>query len=211
MDVHYKFVHLLSPSSFKVKSDGVKLSLDHLCIYSRPVRSHVTNLREGPPGPKPWHAFDVLGAETAMRLQALRHDYQASLRLATSWMSSDYSNRHWHTHLVVCQVRLVRSTLPLTIVWQTGYVNAYCYIVVPGQATCKAVYQLQHILHYGYHVTLATVDGVWTTKACASHEVTFASSPLHSICLSECLTAVGMWWYCLMVSDHFSLSPIFYN
>ena len=50
MDVHYEFVCLLSPSSFKVKSDGVKLSLDRLRIYSRPVRSHVTNLQGGAPG-----------------------------------------------------------------------------------------------------------------------------------------------------------------
>ena len=32
--------------------------------------------------PKPCHTFDVLGAETATWLQALRHDYQASFRFA---------------------------------------------------------------------------------------------------------------------------------
>ena len=61
MDVHYEFIHyefvrLLSPSSFEVESDGRQAkntSLDRLCIYSRPVRSHVTNLRGGTRGPKP--------------------------------------------------------------------------------------------------------------------------------------------------------------
>ena len=40
LDVHYEFICLLSPSSFKVKSDGRRAentSLDRLCIYSRPV------------------------------------------------------------------------------------------------------------------------------------------------------------------------------
>ena len=39
-------------------------------------------LAGGPRGPKPGHTFDFLGAETATRLQALRHNYQASLHLA---------------------------------------------------------------------------------------------------------------------------------
>ena len=36
----------------------------------------------GPQGRKPWHTFDVLGAETATWLQALRHDYQALVHFA---------------------------------------------------------------------------------------------------------------------------------
>ena len=38
-------------------------------------------VRGGAPGAKTV-TFDILGAGTAMRLQALRHDYQASLRFA---------------------------------------------------------------------------------------------------------------------------------
>ena len=50
--------------------------------YSNRWRSRVPNLRGGPWGPKPRHTFDILRAETAMRLQALRQDYQASLLFA---------------------------------------------------------------------------------------------------------------------------------
>ena len=61
-------------SSFEVKSDehqAKNTSLDHLRIYSRPVRSRVTNLRGAPGDQNRDIHFDVFGAETATRLQAL--------------------------------------------------------------------------------------------------------------------------------------------
>ena len=53
---HYELVHLLSPSSFKVKSDGRRAkntSLDRLRIYSRPLvtdEDHVCQNCRGDPG-----------------------------------------------------------------------------------------------------------------------------------------------------------------
>ena len=44
-------------------------------------------LAGGPRGPKLWHTFDVLGAETATQY-TLRHDYQALLRFAA--LGNDY-------------------------------------------------------------------------------------------------------------------------
>ena len=87
LDVHFELVRLLSPSSFEdeVKSDrrqAKNTSLDRLCIYWRPVtdEDHVyQTCGGGARGPKPWHTFDILRTETATRLQAVRHDYQASL------------------------------------------------------------------------------------------------------------------------------------
>ena len=47
-----------------------------------PSKTMCAKLAGGSRGPKLWHTFDVLGAETATWLQALRYDYQASLRSA---------------------------------------------------------------------------------------------------------------------------------
>ena len=52
------------------------------------MRIMCAKLAGGPQGTKPWHTFDFLGAETATRLQALHHDYQASLRSAMSSINS---------------------------------------------------------------------------------------------------------------------------
>ena len=57
LDVHSKLVRLLLPSSFEVKSDGLRAkntSLDCLRIYSRPVtdEDHVCQTCGGPPGAK---------------------------------------------------------------------------------------------------------------------------------------------------------------
>ena len=80
MDVHYEFVRL--PSNFKVKSDGRQAVAWSLTYLLTPSKITCDKLAGGHPGPKPWHTFDILGAETATRLLALRHDYQALLRFA---------------------------------------------------------------------------------------------------------------------------------
>ena len=57
LDVHYELVCLLSPSRLEVKREGRRAkntSLDHLCIYLRPVtdEDHVCQTCGGAPGAK---------------------------------------------------------------------------------------------------------------------------------------------------------------
>ena len=59
------------------------------------MKTTCAKLAERSPGAKTVTYIDILGAETATRLQALRHDYQASLRsaISTRRRSSTYSVR----------------------------------------------------------------------------------------------------------------------
>ena len=93
------YCHLDSRSRENEGRRAENTSLDRLRIYSRPVTNeeHVCQTCRGPPGDKPWHTFNVPGAETTTRLPsttpwrhhwALRHDYQASLRSASRLSSA---------------------------------------------------------------------------------------------------------------------------